>query len=67
MLRDRLHGHECPRCNHVWEHHPMDLKTHEDYIEGHKCQRCGYDGDECRNPIPPPSEMSRFLKEHLGL
>lgn len=66
MLRHRLHGHQCARCDHVWEHHPDDLVTHDDFLLGHQCLACGYDGDECYEPIPPPSETEAYHRR-LGL
>lgn len=45
MLRDRLHAHECPRCNHVWEHHPADLQGFDAFEEAHKCP--------CARPMLP--------------
>lgn len=66
LLRDRLHGHECPRCSYVWEHHPDDMKSREEFDAGHTCQRCGCDAYECATPIPPPSAMRKVFG-HLEL
>lgn len=65
-LRDRLHGHECPVCGMQWEHHPADMHSSAEFKLGHTCPRCGYDGDECRDPIPPASQMETY-RRYLGL
>lgn len=66
-LRDRLHGHQCPRCWHIWEHHPDDMHSSAEFYDGHTCPKCGYDGDECRDPIPPPSVVERVRVYPFGL
>lgn len=66
-LRDRLHGHRCPECGHVWEHHPDDFDSKEAFDAGHACPGCGCTEYECWTPIPPPSVAERVRKRPFGL
>lgn len=69
MLRDRLHGHECPRCETVWEHHPDDFHNDVAFDEAHICPACKYDGPQCRDCLPPRQSNAQIelYRAILGL
>lgn len=51
------HAHQCPACDHIWEHDRANIHTDAQNEEAHTCPKCRFAGDECytkyRGPLPP--------------
>jgi hypothetical protein len=45
---DDPHGHQCPKCEHVWEHDPREIgPSKDDHDLAHTCPKCKTFSDGC--------------------
>lgn len=58
-MQNETHHHQCPLCDHIWEHERKDADNPELYSKHHTCPSCHsyeqrYICDKDGKPIPAP-------------